>query len=100
MWSSCISHDFTMSHWSSGLTICFPPQGAAVRALGLQPTFWNWDYLFAQSRYSGYPDVIPEHRGALTLRPPTLRPLMTTTQTLIPQNLTTQKRFDYVTLTH
>ncbi len=34
----------------------------------------------------------------MTLRPPTLRPLMTTTQTLIPQNLTTQKRFDHLTL--
>ncbi len=36
--------------------------------------------------------------GALTLRPPTLRPLMTTTQMLLPQNLTTQKRFVHVTL--
>ncbi len=36
--------------------------------------------------------------GALTLRPPTLPPLMTTTQTLTLQNLTTQKRFDHVTL--
>jgi hypothetical protein len=36
--------------------------------------------------------------GALTLRPPTVRPLMTPTQTLGPQNLTTQKRFDHVTL--
>ncbi len=32
MWSSYISHTFNMSHWSSGLTICFPPQGAMVRA--------------------------------------------------------------------
>jgi hypothetical protein len=43
LWSSCISHIFTMSHWSSGLTICFPPQGAAFRTLGVQPTLWNWD---------------------------------------------------------
>jgi hypothetical protein len=40
----------------------------------------------------------PEFDGALTLRPPTLRPLMTSTQTLKPQNLTTQKRLDHVTL--
>ena len=32
------------------------------------------------------------------LRPPMLRPLMTMTQTLIPQNLMTQQRFDHVTL--
>jgi hypothetical protein len=36
--------------------------------------------------------------SALTLRPPTLRPLMTMTPTLIPQNLTNQKRFDHVTI--
>ncbi len=36
--------------------------------------------------------------GALTLRPPTLRPLMNPTQTLKPLNLTTQKRFDHVSL--
>jgi hypothetical protein len=36
--------------------------------------------------------------AALTLRPPTLRPLMTPTQTLKPLNLTTQKRFDHMTL--
>ncbi len=36
--------------------------------------------------------------GALTLRPPTLSPLITPTQTLGPQNLTAQKRFDHVTL--
>jgi hypothetical protein len=34
----------------------------------------------------------------LTLRPPTLSPLITPTQTLGPQNLTTQKRLDHVTL--
>ncbi len=28
--SSCISHTFTMSHWSSGLTVCFLSQGAVV----------------------------------------------------------------------
>jgi hypothetical protein len=36
--------------------------------------------------------------GALTLCPPTLRPLMTPTQTLQPQNLMTHKRFDHLTL--
>jgi hypothetical protein len=41
-----------MSHWSSGLTVCFSPQGAAVRARGVQPTLWNWDYLLAPSRYT------------------------------------------------
>jgi hypothetical protein len=41
LWSSCISHTFTMSHWSSGLTVCFLPQGAAIRALGVQPRLWN-----------------------------------------------------------
>jgi hypothetical protein len=40
----------------------------------------------------------PGFVGALTLRPPTVLPLMTPTQTLGPQNLTTQKRFDHVTL--
>jgi hypothetical protein len=43
--------------------------------------------------YSG-----PMKAGALTLRPLTFRPLMTTTQTLRPQKLTTQKRSDHVTL--
>ncbi len=36
--------------------------------------------------------------GALTLRPPTFRPLMTTTQTLRHKNLTTQKHSDHMTL--
>ncbi len=52
---------FTMSHWSSRLTVCFPPQGAAVRARGVQPTLWNWDYLLAPSHYIGDLDVIPDH---------------------------------------
>ncbi len=34
LWSCCISHTFTMSHWSSGLTVCFPSQGSAVCARG------------------------------------------------------------------
>ncbi len=41
---------------------------------------------------------VPSFDDALTLHPPTVRPLMTPTQTLQPQNLTTQKRFDHVTL--
>jgi hypothetical protein len=49
LWSSCISHTFTMSHWSSGLTVCFRPQEVAVRAIGVQPTLWNWDYLLELS---------------------------------------------------
>jgi hypothetical protein len=32
--SFVLSH--TMSHWSSGSTICFLPQGAAVHAPGVQ----------------------------------------------------------------
>jgi hypothetical protein len=52
LWSSCISHIFTMSHWSSGPTVCFPPQGAAVCTPGVQPLLWNWDCLLALSRYS------------------------------------------------
>jgi hypothetical protein len=42
----------TMSYWSSGLTVCFPPQGASVCTLGVQPTLWNRDYLFAPSGYT------------------------------------------------
>jgi hypothetical protein len=41
LWSSCISLIFTMSHWSSRITVCFSPQGAAVRAPGVQPTLWE-----------------------------------------------------------
>ena len=56
------SHITTLAHWSSGLTVCFPPQGATVRALGVPPTLWNWDLLLALSCYSGDPDVIPDHQ--------------------------------------
>jgi hypothetical protein len=56
-----------MSLWSSGLTVCFPPQGAAVCAPGMQPTPWNWHYLLALSRYIGDPDVIPDHWLRLVL---------------------------------
>ncbi len=34
---------------------------AAIRTLGVQPTHCNWDYLLAPSRYSGDPDMIPDH---------------------------------------
>jgi hypothetical protein len=61
LWSSCISHTLTMSHWSSRVTVCSPPQGAAIRALGVQPTLWNWDYVLVLSHYSGDPNVIPDH---------------------------------------
>ncbi len=67
LWSSCISHTFTMSHWSSGQTIYFPPQGAAICTPGVQPTLWNWDYLLVPCRYSGDPDVIPDHHLWLVL---------------------------------
>ncbi len=49
LFTSCISHTFAMSHWSSGLTVYFLPQGAADHALEMQPTLWNWDYLLALS---------------------------------------------------
>ncbi len=45
------SHITTLAHWSSGLMVCFPPQGASVRALGVPPTLWNWDLLLALSCY-------------------------------------------------
>jgi hypothetical protein len=38
----------------SGLAVCFPPQGAAVRATGVQPILWNWDYLLVPSFYIMY----------------------------------------------
>jgi hypothetical protein len=41
--SSCLSSVLT--------AVCFPPQGAAIRAPGVQPTLWNWDYLLALYRY-------------------------------------------------
>jgi hypothetical protein len=52
----------TMSHWSSGLTLCFPSQGTWVQ----NP--WG-DFcetgilLFVLSRYIGDPDVIDHHCG-------------------------------------
>jgi hypothetical protein len=53
-WNSNFHH-VLLVQWS---TICFPPQGAAVRASGVQPTLWHWDYLLVPSRYIGDPDVI------------------------------------------
>jgi hypothetical protein len=47
----------TMSHWSSGLPVCFPLQGTRVQIpceIGI--------YLLALSRYIGDPDVI-DHCG-------------------------------------
>jgi hypothetical protein len=37
---------------SRGSAVCFPPRGAAVRAPGVHPHFWNWDLLLAMYRYS------------------------------------------------
>ncbi len=65
MCSSCISHITTQSHWSSGSTICFPLRGAAVRALGVHPHFWNWHLLLAMSRYIGDPNLILDHRAMI-----------------------------------
>jgi hypothetical protein len=48
--SSCISPAFTMSHWSSGLTVLLPATGGSSSLPGAQHTLWNWDYLLA-SRY-------------------------------------------------
>ncbi len=36
-------HSKKQSHWSSGSIVCFPTQGAAVRALGVHLNFRNWD---------------------------------------------------------
>ncbi len=52
----------TMSHWSSGLPVCFPPQGTQVQI--------TWGYLcetgillLALSRYIGDPDVFDHQQG-------------------------------------
>jgi hypothetical protein len=52
----------TMSHWSSGLPVCFPPQGSQV------PIPWGdlcetGILLLALSRYIGDPDVIDHQQG-------------------------------------
>jgi hypothetical protein len=39
------SHTTLLSHWPSGSTVGFPPRGAAFRAPGVHPHFWNWDLL-------------------------------------------------------
>jgi hypothetical protein len=59
LWSPCISHTTTQSHWSSGSTICFPLGWAAIRILGMHPHLWNWDLLLTISRYIGDPDHRP-----------------------------------------
>ncbi len=58
------SHTTTQSHWSSGSTICFPPNGAAVCDFAFQGcthTSGTGILLLALSRYIGDPDVIPDH---------------------------------------
>jgi hypothetical protein len=39
-----------------------PATGGSSLCPGVQPTLWNWDYLLVPSRYSGDPDMIPDHR--------------------------------------
>jgi hypothetical protein len=51
-------HHVSLVHCTNRL---LPTTGAVFRALGVQPTLWNWDYLLALSRYSGGPNVIPDH---------------------------------------
>ncbi len=53
-----------------------------------------WWKIEQMSLYTKY----RRQEGALTLRLPTFRPLMSTTQSLRPQNVTTQIRPDHVTL--
>jgi hypothetical protein len=71
------------------------PQSESLEKRDLRTTiFINYFFLhrttFYTTRFCTY--------GALTLRPPTLSPLVTTTQTLRPQNVTTQNFSDHVTL--
>jgi hypothetical protein len=42
-------HQVSLVQWTNRL---LPPQGAAVRIPGVQPTLWNWDYLLVPSCYS------------------------------------------------
>jgi hypothetical protein len=58
-----------MSHWSHGLTVCFPQQGAVLHTLEVQPIHWNLNNLLVLSRYSGDPDVIPDHQLQQVLFP-------------------------------
>jgi hypothetical protein len=76
-----------MSHWSSGLPICFP----VMRDLGSYPLgvlMWNWDSPVSLSRYIGDPDLI-DHCGLVWggLRPePSLGPCAD--NVIIPLDLT------------
>jgi hypothetical protein len=49
-----------MSHWSSGLPVCFPSQGTQVQ-IPWGVLMWNRDSLLAMSCYTGDPDVIDHH---------------------------------------
>jgi hypothetical protein len=51
MWSSHISHTFTISHWSSGLTVWFLSQGQRFMPWGCNPHFGTGILLLALSCY-------------------------------------------------
>ncbi len=46
-------HNVSLVQWINCL---LPPQGAAVHALGVQLTLWNWDYRLALSCYTSRAD--------------------------------------------
>jgi hypothetical protein len=52
----------TMFHWSSGLPICFPPQGTQVQ-IPSGDLCETGILLLALSRYIGDPDVIDHQQG-------------------------------------
>ncbi len=52
----------TMSHWSSGLPVCFPPQGSQVQ-IPWGDLCGTGILLLALSRYIGDPDVIDHQQG-------------------------------------
>ncbi len=52
-----------MSHWSSGLGVCFPSQGTQGQ-IPRGVLMWNWDSpVSVVSLYIGDPDVIDHHCG-------------------------------------
>jgi hypothetical protein len=57
----------TMSHWSSGLPVCFPSQGTRVQ-LPRGVLMWNRDSPISLSPYIGDPGVI-DHCGLVWDRP-------------------------------
>jgi hypothetical protein len=64
VWSLLNSLSTTMSHWSRGLTVCFPRQGAAFVPRGATYTL-ELGYLIVPSRYISDPDVIPDNQPQL-----------------------------------